>query len=104
MRGPSDGVDDSIAMVVRRIAGYLRANPQAGDTTDGVAQWWFGGRAVSTELVEHALRWLESEGLLDAVRAADGRVHYRRASLEASIDARLDQLIAGSHEPRRALD
>jgi hypothetical protein len=104
MHGASEGVDQSIAMVVQRIAGYLRANPQAGDTTDGVAQWWLGRSTVSTELVEQALRWLESEGLLEAVRAADGRVHFRRASLEASIDARLDQLIAGSHEPRQALD
>jgi hypothetical protein len=96
---PPNGNPESMPEVVRRLALYLRANPLAGDTKEGIAQWWLGLNPSSTEIVERALRWLESERLLESVQAADGRVHYRRVSLEASIDMQLDSLIAGTTHP-----
>jgi hypothetical protein len=85
---------ESIPVIVRRLASYWRANPLAGDTKEGITQWWLGLNSSSTELVESALRRLQSAGVLDAVQAADGRVHYRRVSLEASIDEQLEKIIA----------
>ena len=85
--------------LVRRLALYLRANPHAGDTEEGIAQWWLGIEPSSMDLLERALGWFENHGLLEAVRVADGRVHYRRVALKASVDERLDRLIEGNTSP-----
>jgi hypothetical protein len=87
---------ESAAEIVHRLACYLRANPHAGDTTDGIARCWLGLSSDSTEVLVKAVDFLVAQGLLCAVRAADGRVHYRRVSASAAMDARLDQLIAGT--------
>jgi hypothetical protein len=81
--------------MLQRLACYLRENPLAGDTQEGIAQWWLGLDPSSLELLDRALHWLTCVGILEAVRAADGRVRYRRVSLTAAVDARLDRLIAG---------
>jgi hypothetical protein len=86
--------------LVRRLALYLRANPHAGDTEEGIAQWWLGIEPSSMVLLERALGWFENHGLLETVRIADGRVHYRRVALNASVDERLDRLIGGNTSPR----
>ncbi len=92
----------TVSEVVSHLAAYWRTNPLAGDATEGITQWWLGLSLASTELVERALRWMVSDGLLVAVAAADGRVHYRRVSLDASIDARLERLVAGPSGVRLA--
>ncbi len=80
--------------MIRRLAIYLRRNPLAGDTQEGVASWWLDVNAGSLQLLESVLGWFVAEGILDAVDGGDGRVHYRRAALTAAIDKRLDALIA----------
>jgi hypothetical protein len=104
MNGASPPQDNpqTVAEVVRRLAAYWRVNPLAGDATEGITQWWLGLSPASVDLVERALRWMVSAGLLVAVAAADGRVHYRRVSLDASIDAHLDRLITSPSGVRLA--
>ncbi|GLQ45834.1 hypothetical protein GCM10007862_08850 [Dyella lipolytica] len=98
---PSGDPEESVSDVVRRLARYVRANPLAGDTTEGITQWWLGLTPASVERVERALASLQATGLIEAVRALDGRVHYRRVSPDADTDARLDRLIATSTDPKQ---
>lgn len=91
---------ESVFDVACCLARYLRINPLAGDTREGIAQWWLGLASVSTETVERALALLQEAGAVEAVRAVDGRVRYRRASIDADGDARLDQFIAAQHTGR----
>ncbi len=85
----------SIDVIIRALSRYLRVNPLASDTLEGIAHWWLPSMIVGADELELACRWLERAGVIEAARAADGRVHYRRPGLDSAIDARLDRLIAG---------
>ena len=87
---------ESEAELVRRLASYLRLNPGAGDTREGITQWWLGLPTASTYRVERALAALQAAGLIEAVGALDGRVRYRRVALDAQADSQLDCFIATS--------
>lgn len=91
---PEGDAQASVSEVVRRLACYVRANPFAGDTKEGITRWWLGLTPASDDLVESALAALVGAGLIEAVRAIDGRVRYRRVSPDARTDAQLDRLIA----------
>lgn len=90
----------SVSDVACCLARYVRINPLAGDTKEGIAQWWLGLASVSIDTVERALAVLQQAGVLEAVRAVDGRVRYRRVSIDADSDARLDRFIATQHGER----
>ena len=65
--------------VVDALSDYLRRNPEACDTLDGIARWWLGGEwRQRTTLVQQALDGLEESGVIERVEAGDGRVRYRR--------------------------
>ena len=82
--------------LVQRLAHYLRMNPLASDTEEGIGQWWLGIGPQELLKLPGALAWLVAAGIVDAVTAADGRVRYRRATLDAATDAWLDELITGN--------
>jgi hypothetical protein len=92
--GPQPVGPESLLVMVQRIALYWRANPLAGDSTEGITQWWLGMGPASNEAVGRALQYLEALGLVEGVRSGDGRTHYRRTSLDPACDADLDRLIA----------
>lgn len=81
--------------IVRAVSRYLRMNPLASDTLEGIRTWWLPAMHATTNDLEQALACLEGAGVLKATRAADGRVHYRRAGLNVAVDAKLDLFIAG---------
>jgi hypothetical protein len=81
--------------LVPRLARYLRTNPLASDTEEGIGQWWLGIGPPELLKLPGALAWLVQAGIVSTVKAADGRVRYRRATIDAVTDARLDRLIAG---------
>ena len=81
--------------IVRAISRYLRVNPLASDTLEGIQHWWLPMMHATTRDLELALARLESAGVIDATWAADGRVHYRRAALDVAVDSKLDRFIAG---------
>ena len=87
---------ESESALVRRLACYVRANPRAGDTREGITQWWLGLPAASNNQVERALASLQAAGLMEAVGALDGQVRYRRVALDAQADVQLDSFIATS--------
>ncbi len=77
------------------IARYFRSHPHACDTLDGVARWWLAPASPPGRELQTALDLLGSEGIVEAVHAADGRTRYRLTA-SASAAARLDALIARS--------
>jgi|GEM_PF-1378350 len=88
--------------IVRRLACYLRANPLAADTKEGITQWWLGLTPASLELVERALASLQTAGIVESARALDGHVRYRRTTANAVTDARLDRLAGTPRDARRS--
>lgn len=97
-------------MSVRRIAdaisAYLRVNPLACDTCDGIARWWLVTDRFADGDVALALAWLESSAVVERVTAADGRVRYRRTSAttvggeRVSAGSYLGRLDDGASRPR----
>lgn len=82
-----------IVTIVKRLSHYLRKNPQASDTPEGIACWWVEpGVATTPGAIEDALAWMVNCGALASVRAADGRVHYRRCLDSDDLDVRLAAL------------
>ncbi|WP_141715279.1 hypothetical protein [Burkholderia ubonensis] len=70
--------DPEIAAIVRALAAYLRDNPLACDTPQGVALWWLPlGYEITTQESLAALKWMQSNGLVEELAAADGRLRYR---------------------------
>lgn len=55
-----------LSEVAREILGYLERNPQAGDTLDGVAQWWVVQQRIhaAVQEVRCALEQLVQLGLV----------------------------------------
>ena len=62
----------------RLILEYLRANPAAGDTVEGIAHWWILRQRIteSVELVRRTLANLVAAGLVEERRGPEGQTHY----------------------------
>lgn len=69
-----------------RILAYLDQNPDAADTSAGIAEWWLpaGEARERMDQVEEALAELEAEGWVTASRQADSRVRYRLSPQRAA--------------------
>lgn len=76
--------------VVRALALYLRANPRACDSVDGIRRWWLAAHPVTTEDLMEALQWMKDHGLVEELSAIDGRLRYRRCGPEAALQAAID--------------
>lgn len=79
--------------VAREIARYLRANPLACDTWEGIARWWLGSNPIPESELVATLKWMEDQGIIAARLAADGRVRYRRSEVGVAGEAALDRLL-----------
>lgn len=86
---------DPVDEIVRALSCYLRLNPLASDTLQGITQWWLSSHGFSQADLARALERMEQAGVVDATRAADGQVRFRRAGLNAAVDAQLDRFISG---------
>jgi Fe2+ or Zn2+ uptake regulation protein len=60
---------------------YLQTHPDAGDTAEGIAEWWLTecDAGESKVLVEQALHLLVKQGLLERHIIAEGTVLYELA-------------------------
>ncbi|MEN3329682.1 MAG: hypothetical protein V7638_4489 [Acidobacteriota bacterium] len=61
------------------ILAYLADNPDAGDTLDGIVEWWLLRQRVKfeTRKVSEAVARLVSDGLIEEHAEADSHVIYR---------------------------
>lgn len=61
------------------ILAYLADNPDAGDTLDGIVEWWLLRQRVrfETRNVSEAVARLVSEGLIEEHGEADSHIIYR---------------------------
>lgn len=85
--------DEVITALVRALAGYLRANPQASDTCEGARDWWLGRQGGATwQQVQEALDVLVNLGVVVRVQAADGKVRYRCLDSSETTLERLAEL------------
>jgi hypothetical protein len=65
--------------ICRYILAYLSDNPEAGDTFDGIAEWWLLSQQIKFETrnVSEAVARLVSEGLIEEHEGSDARKVYR---------------------------
>lgn len=77
--------------VVCVLALYLRANPLACDSLEGIGRWWLAAHAVPREELELALDCMMEQGLVEEIAAADGRLRYRRCANDALLQAAIDE-------------
>ena len=88
-------------LLIHKLVTYLRANPLASDSCEGIERWWLGMQAGSGGSVQQAIDWLVSVGAMRRVQAADGRVRYRRGDGAEASDAALAALQAIHAPPHR---
>ncbi|MGH6646424.1 hypothetical protein [Aquabacterium sp.] len=89
-------VASSVLRIVGDLSWYLRLNPLASDTPEGIARWWLKADDFSMSDLTSALEHMVQAGVVEATNAADGQVRYRRTGLNARIDEQLDRFIANS--------
>jgi DNA-binding MarR family transcriptional regulator len=84
------------------ILDYLSDNPDAGDTLEGILQWWLLTRSIKFELrtVSDAVASLVAEGLIVEEKGPDSRSIYRIRKIEEDRQKILDKL----KEIRSSLD
>ena len=65
--------------ICRYILAYLSDNPEAGDTFDGIAEWWLLSQQIKFETrnVSEAVARLVSDGLIEEHQGTDTRKVYR---------------------------
>lgn len=84
--------DDKVFEIVRRIAGYVDANPRACDTWTGIARWWLHADIEETAPLQQALEWMTTHQLMEETVAADGRLRYRRVGTQEQFAEALARL------------
>lgn len=79
------------------ILAYLSDNPDAGDTFDGIVEWWLLDQRIKFETrnVSEAVARLISEGLIVEQEASDSRIIYKvNRTMEQAIRKKLSQVKA----------
>jgi hypothetical protein len=72
------GSSDRSAITLDVLA-YLTKNAEAGDTFDGIVEWWLLDRKIRQGIddVREALDELAAKQLIREYQSVDARIHYR---------------------------
>jgi hypothetical protein len=74
----------------RYILNYLVEHPDAGDTLDGIVEWWLLNQKIrfETRIVSQAVAELVAQGLIVEQKGPDARTIYRakRSNEDESSD------------------
>ncbi len=70
-----------ISRIASEILSYLAANPDSGDTIEGIRQWWLVEKRVpiDSEKIEKGLELLKKRGSLLESRDSHGKIIYKIA-------------------------
>ena len=76
--------DEHVDELASEVLAYLRDHPEAGDTADGITQWWIHRQrlAVIRAAVQAALDRLVEAGHLVRRTTGSGQVFYSASSAE----------------------
>jgi Fe2+ or Zn2+ uptake regulation protein len=86
--------------IVGALVRYLRANPHACDTAEGIHRWWFPPDVRFTpDAVGRALDWMKRQHLLEVTTAADGHQRFRRSATDEALTAALRSMASGQSMP-----
>jgi hypothetical protein len=92
--------EPDLAALVGALTRYVRTNPHAVDTAEGIHRWWLPSEIECTPAaVVHALDWMEEHELIEVNTAADGRRRFRRRGSDEQLAALLRQLASGQTLP-----
>ena len=85
------------------ILDYLSDNPDAGDTFEGIVEWWLLTQSIKFEMrtVSKALAGLIAEGLIVEQKPLDSRSIYRVKQTEENrqkISTRLMEIRSSLHD------
>jgi Fe2+ or Zn2+ uptake regulation protein len=76
-------------LLVGEILQYLSRHPAAGDSVDGITNWWLKRQRFesSVEQVQKVLDWLEERGVVCRVELESGfRIYRTGPSLQIPVD------------------
>ena len=78
----------------QHILGYLLDNPDAGDTLEGIVEWWLLKQRIRFETltVAQAVAKLVNDGLIVAQHGPDSRIIYRANRSSENIQAMLYEM------------
>jgi hypothetical protein len=71
--------NEQIMLMANLIERYVSEHPGAGDTIDGIQQWWLEGHGGLLGELQQALDYLVANVRLSRIVLADGTVIYARA-------------------------
>jgi hypothetical protein len=82
------------------ILAYLYDNPEAGDTFDGIVEWWLLDQKIKFETrnVSEAVARLVGEGLIEEHEESDSRIIYK---LNRTREQAIRTMLSQSKEPLR---
>ena len=65
--------------ISKRILNYLQRNPEAGDTLEGIVNWWLEMERIDFSMneVEEVLQSLIQKGRIKMYKSRDGATFYR---------------------------
>ena len=78
----------------QHILSYLLDNPEAGDTLEGIVDWWLLKQRIRFETltVAQAVAQLVNDGFVIAQQGPDSRIIYRANRRSENIQAMLDKM------------
>lgn len=84
----------------RYILSYLVDHPDAGDTLDGIVEWWLLNQKIrfATRTVSQAVAELVDQRLIVEQIGPDGRIIYRANRKYENVDAVLGEVRALSED------
>ena len=76
------------------ILAYLLENPDAGDTLDGIVEWWLLNQRIrfETQTVSQAVAKLVADGLIVEQKGPDSRIIYRANRTRENIQTIINEI------------
>ncbi len=73
-----DTVNEKTDQLAKMILNYLRRNPDAGDTLEGIAKWWLETERIeySVDAVADTLESLVELGVIGIRESKGGKIFY----------------------------